>query len=78
MADEDLCCSPGLELKGPLLSRHLEGVGVVLIGGLVDLHAVDSNPAANSEPLPNQAKLSRATQQEVVELWKQNKVLIPN
>lgn len=68
LADKDLCCSPGLELKGPLLSRHLEGVWVVFIDGRMDLHAVNPNPAADSEPLPNQAKLCRATQQEVVEL----------
>lgn len=45
--------TPGLQLKGPLLSRHLEGVWVVLIGSLLHLHAIHSDPAADSKTLPD-------------------------
>lgn len=45
--------TPGLQLKGPLLSRDLEGVGVVFIGGLLHLHAIHADPAAHSITLPN-------------------------
>lgn len=65
--------TPGLQLKGLLLSRHLEAVWMAVIGCLLHLHAVHSNPAAHSETLANQAELRSAAQQEVVELWREVK-----
>ncbi len=62
--------TPGLQLKCPLLSRDLKGVWVVFIGGLLHLHAIHSDPAADSKTLPNQAELRSAAQQKVVELWR--------
>lgn len=43
---------PGLQLKCPLLSRDLEGGWVIFIGGLLHLHAIHSDPAAHSIPMP--------------------------
>lgn len=60
--------TPGLQFQGPFFSRDLEAVWMVFIGGLLHLHAVHSNSAANSETLSNQAEFWSAAQQEVVEL----------
>jgi len=60
--------SPGLELQHPLLPRHLEGVGVVLVGRLQDLHAVEADAGPHRVLGPPQAELGHAVQQHVVEL----------
>lgn len=60
--------TPGLQLQGPLLSRDLEAVRVVFVGGLLHLHAVHSYSTAHGETLADQAELGGAAQQEVVEL----------
>lgn len=59
---------PGLELQGPLLPGHLEGVRVVLVGGLQHLHAVDADPRPHRVLGPSQTELGHAVQQHVVEL----------
>lgn len=45
--------TPGLQLKGPLFSRDLEGVWMVFICGLLHLHAIHPDPAADSKTLPH-------------------------
>lgn len=41
---------------------------MVFIGGLLHLHALHSDSAADGKALPNEAELRSAAQQEVVEL----------
>lgn len=50
---------------------------MVFIGGLLHLHTIHSYSAAHGETLANQAELRCAAQQEIVELDKEKKLLIP-
>lgn len=50
---------------------------MVFIGGLLHLHTIHSYSAAHGETLANQAELRCAAQQEIVELDKKKKLMIP-